>query len=84
MSSEKDIEYIVNNMEFLASMYDLELTDNALKIAKAKLMFFGKDNWHKCCCVRDDKHFCISPSCLEEIDSKGICDCRLYKKKEQQ
>lgn len=74
---------IIDNIKQLATENGYELTEYAEKIAKAKERFFGEEEWQRCCCVRDDKHFCISPSCLEDINNKGICDCRLYKKKEQ-
>lgn len=81
MSSEKDLEYVLNNMSFLASMHDLELTDNAPKIAKAKLMFFGKDNYVRCPCDPDSDRACISEHCLKDIVKDGMCHCRCYKLK---
>lgn len=75
-------EEIVKNIEKLAKENGYEVTENVNKIARAKLRFFGAENWHKCCCVRDDEHSCISPSCHKEIEENGICDCRLYKKRQ--
>lgn len=52
------------------------------KIINAKLRFFGEENWHKCPCVRDDEHACLSLACSEQIESTGKCHCNLFLKKQ--
>ena len=42
---------IVEKFKVLAEKNGYVLTDNALKIAKAKLRFFGEKQWAKCPCV---------------------------------
>ena len=59
----------------------IELTDNVDRIIKAKLRFFGIDNWSKCPCVQDGQHACISETCKQQILNKGICHCSLMKLK---
>ena len=53
------------------------------KIINAKLRFFGEENWHKCPCVRDDEHACLSLACSEQIENTGKCHCNLFLKKEE-
>ena len=74
------IEEIVEKFKALAAKNNYTLTDNANKIAKAKLMFFGDKQWAKCPCVQDGKHACISPLCKQHIEEEGICHCNLFKK----
>lgn len=78
--NQTDIETIKAELKTLAKENNLELTDNLEKIIKAKIRFFGKDNWHKCPCIRDALHACISDACRKQIDSVGICHCNLFKK----
>lgn len=72
-------EEIKATMKELAEINGFELSDNVDKIINAKLRFFGLEEWQKCCCVRDDEHFCISTSCRNEIKQNGRCDCNLFK-----
>ena len=71
---------IVEKFKILAEKNGYVLTDNALKIAKAKLRFFGEIQWAKCPCVQDGKHACISPLCKKHIEEEGVCHCNLFKK----
>lgn len=73
---------IKQHMKEFAEVYDFELTENVDKIVKAKLRFFGEDEWYNCPCVRDGEHLCISEKCKEQIINKGVCHCNLFKKRE--
>lgn len=75
------VEDIVEKFKVLAEKNGYDLTDNAPKIARAKLNFFGETQWAKCPCVQDGKHACISPLCKKQIEEEGICHCSLFKKK---
>lgn len=77
--NQEDLNTVINNIHHLAKENGYGLTQNVEKIAKAKLTFFGIDNWHKCPCVRDDEHACISEKCRARIKEKGVCHCNLYK-----
>lgn len=78
-----DIEWVKENIKTIAKDNGYDLTKNVEAIAKAKLRFFGVENWRKCPCVRDDEHACISRQCKLDIENDGVCHCNLYKKKEQ-
>ena len=56
-------------------------TKNIEKIAKAKQMMFGKDEWQRCPCDGNNpERYCISSLCKKDIAEKGICHCNCYKK----
>lgn len=78
-----DVEWVKENIKTIAEENGYDLTKNVEAIAKAKLRFFGVENWRKCPCVRDDEHACISAQCKLDIENDGVCHCNLYKKKEQ-
>lgn len=75
-------EQIKEELKKIAKENNYTLTDNVDKIIKAKLRFFGEENWRNCPCVRDGKHACLSETCIEQIESKGVCHCNLFKKGE--
>lgn len=75
-----DKEFILEQIKLKAQEHSYTLTEFAERIANAKLRFYGKENWKKCPCVRDDSHFCISPTCKNDIEANGVCHCNLYKK----
>lgn len=77
------VEEIKKTLEEMANVRGFELTENADKIIKAKLRFFGEDNWQKCCCIRDDEHFCMSIACEKDVRKNGRCDCNLFKLKKE-
>lgn len=74
-------EEIVEKFKVLAEKNNYELSENALKVAKAKLRLFGEKQWAKCPCVQDGKHACISPLCRQHIEEDGKCHCNLFFKK---
>ena len=78
---EEDIQKLLSEFQRIADEYGYTLTDNAEKIAKAKLRFFGIENWGKCPCVRDDEHACMSECCRNKVETTGVCHCNLFKKK---
>ena len=59
-----------------------EPTKNVEKIAKAKTMMFGDDEWKRGRCDgTNEKRYCISELCKSDIERDGICHCRCYAKK---
>ena len=51
------------------------------KIAKAKNMMFGDNEWQRCPCDgNNEKRYCISELCRSDIERDGICHCRCYQK----
>ena len=79
-----DLELIVNKIKQVADKNGYDVKPNIEKIAKAKLMFFGVDNWQRCPCYpkEDTTHGCDTPQCNLEINKCGICHCNLYELKE--
>lgn len=74
-------EDIIEKFKVLAEKFGYKLSENAEKVAKAKLLLFGEKQWAKCPCVQDGKHACISPLCKQHIEEEGKCHCNLFLKK---
>ena len=81
--TEDEKAKVVEEIKKLAKENNFGLTDNAERIAGAKLRFFGIDDWKKCPCVNDGEHACISPKCREQIENEGVCHCNLFKKNKE-
>lgn len=71
---------VVDNIKKKAEEHGYKLTGNEHKIAKAKLRFFGIENWEECPCHRNCGRSCISKICKEDIERDGVCGCNLYLK----
>lgn len=57
-------------------------TKNVEKIAKAKKMMFGEEEWQRCPCDGNNPaRFCISETCRADIERDGECHCHCYRKK---
>lgn len=57
------------------------MTDNRLKIEKAKLILFKGGDYMRCPCAADDQErYCGSPKCTQEVKEKGVCHCHLFEK----
>lgn len=69
-----------DKLQALADANGAKFSDKADRIIKVKERAIDE---YKCPCYPDDpEHFCISPLCKSEIDTKGRCHCGLYIKKE--
>ncbi|MDR1693717.1 MAG: hypothetical protein LBR70_00795 [Lactobacillaceae bacterium] len=56
-------------------------TKNVEKIARAKNLMFGREEWYRCPCDgNNSKRRCISELCKNDIETKGICHCNCYAK----
>ena len=56
-------------------------TKNIEKIAKAKTMMFGENEWLRCPCDgQNAARYCISEQCHRDIAEKGVCHCNCYQK----
>jgi len=83
--NDNDIIFVKNELSKIANNYNYDIDQSNLeKISKAKLRFFGKDNFKKCPCYpqTDIEHGCGSNKCLAEIDITGTCHCNLFKLKD--
>lgn len=77
---EEDIKLVVSKIKKLAKENGLSVTENVEKIAKAKVNFFGVEQWKCCPCDPNSDRACISSHCKKDIDTDGQCHCRLYRK----
>ena len=69
-----------DKLQALADANGAEFSDKADRIIKVKERAI--DEYQCPCYPYDPEHFCISPLCKSEIDTKGRCHCGLYVKKE--
>lgn len=78
---EYSVEELLSKIKQLAEQHNVAITDNAEKIAKARVL--TKCDLDKCICDRDDaERGCISAKCMKEIQETGMCHCRCYKLKD--
>lgn len=65
----------------IAKEFNWDVTENLARIVKAKLMFFGIDEWYRCPCYKptETQYGCGTKACREQIERDGICHCNLYK-----
>ena len=59
---------------------NLELTDKADAVARAKSRFFGVKYWMRCPCDPGSDRACISGRCWADIAKNGVCHCNLYRR----
>ena len=80
LSNDAKIEIMYNNIKKIAKEYDVEMTENARKIARARVLTDCPLNL--CICDRNDpERGCISAKCMKEIKEEGICHCKAFRKK---
>lgn len=78
--TENNIDSMYQAIRIIAEKYDVEMTENARKIARARVL--TKCPLNLCICDRDDpERGCISPKCMKEIEEEGICHCKCFRKK---
>ena len=75
-------ECIVSEIEKMAKENKWEISKFSSRIAKAKLKFFGVDDWKRCPCYPPDdiEHGCGSTACTKDIETTGKCHCNLFLK----
>lgn len=84
MEGKTELDQIKECILGRAEAKGVEVTQNLESIAKAKLRFFGLLSWYRCPCAREDEdRRCISPKCLEEIQTEGTCHCNLFRRVEK-
>jgi len=67
-----------DRFEQMAKNVGASLSKNADKILAIKARAIDE---FACPCYPDDKnHFCISPLCLQELNTNGKCHCGLFVK----
>lgn len=80
LSNEAKIEIMYNNICKIAEKYNVGISENARKIARARVLTDCPLNL--CICDRNDsERGCISPKCMKEVEESGICHCRCFVKK---
>jgi hypothetical protein len=78
--SQEDLEEVKAKLVKIAEEHGYGLSGNLDNIAKAKLRFFGLDNFRLCPCDRNSDRACVSGHCKQDIERDGICHCSLMKK----
>ena len=79
-TGERYIEEMYSEITKIARKNDVELTENARKIARARVLTNCPLNL--CICDRDDpERGCISAKCMKEIQESSICHCKCFRKK---
>ena len=72
---------ILENMIQRCTEAGYTTTKNVEKIAKAKSMMFGENEWQRCPCDGNNPaRYCISEQCRKDIEDKGVCHCNCYTK----
>lgn len=72
---------ILENMLKRCACEGYTTTKNVEKVAKAKNMMFGADEWHRCPCdSSNENRYCISEQCKQDIERTGECHCHCYTK----
>ena len=72
-------ENILEKMRSYAKEHNLEETKNIEKIARAKNMMFGEEEWQRCPCDGNNPdRYCGSDLCAEDLQRDGICHCHCY------
>ena len=67
-------------LQKLAKENDVEITDNAVNIARFRAR--AAIPLDKCpCSPLDKERGCISKKCLDEIKTIGTCHCQCYRRK---
>lgn len=77
--TESGIKNVLEQVKLLAEKNNFTLTENAKKVVKAKLRFFGEKDWSRCPCDPNSDRACISEHCKNDILTQGKCHCSLYK-----
>ena len=76
-------EEILHKMREICAEKGFAETENAPKIARAKVMMFGEQEWYRCPCDGNNaERYCISELCARDIARDGECHCHCYKPKE--
>lgn len=80
LRSEMEIQRMYNNICNIAEKHNVDVTDKAMKIARARVL--TDCPLYLCVCARDDtERGCISPKCMKEIEEKGMCHCQCYRRR---
>jgi len=80
-NGDRYVDEMYLNIEKIAEKYNVELTENARKIARARVLTSCPLNL--CICDRNDpERGCISEKCMKEIRESGICHCKCFHKKD--
>jgi len=77
-----DVETILAKMRESEEREGFGETENIEKIARAKNMMFGLENWQRCPCDgQNEERFCGSDLCREDVNRDGVCHCHCFTKK---
>ena len=82
---ENNTDQILANMRASEEENGYGETENIEKIARAKNMMFGLEEWQRCPCEGNNPNrYCGSELCHSDIERDGICHCRCFIKANDQ
>lgn len=82
-TQEETVIFMLADMLRLAHEHGVAPTENTEKIASARVRM-GLPITVCPCAAKDEDRGCISPKCLAEINSEGLCHCRCFSKQPEE
>lgn len=82
-TQEETLIFMLADMLRLAHENGVAPTENTEKIARARVRM-GIPITVCPCAAKDEDRGCISPKCLAEINSEGLCHCRCFRKQSEE
>lgn len=80
-NGDRYIDEMYSEIKKIATKYGVEVTENARKVARARVLTNCPLNL--CICDRNDpERGCISPKCMKEIETQNCCHCKCFRKKQ--
>lgn len=81
-TQEETVIFMLADMLRLAHEHGVAPTENTEKVARARVRL-GIPLSVCPCAAKDEDRGCISPKCLAEINSEGLCHCRCFRKQHE-
>lgn len=76
---QDDVAYIEEQMRKNCEEQGFFASKNLPKIARAKNMMFGKENWRRCPCDGGNPNrYCGSELCSSDVANFGVCHCNCF------
>ena len=80
---EDNIKLIEEKMLANCKVEGFYPSKNLTKIARAKNMMFGLEEWQRCPCDgQNPDRYCGSDLCRNDVLEKGVCHCNCFLKEE--
>lgn len=72
-------EELLAKISTIAETNGFGVSENAEKIANAKLRMFNEEWWRCPCDGSNKERFCCSQLCQSDVRNQGQCHCGLFK-----